>query len=264
MFAKLTAMHPSVETLFQPLNSSVFRREMFSYWTPGSIHPEGRTLMDSVFSGNWDDSVIKSHWFFAHSTNLEFDPDKIYLIKTTNAHLKFGWLKNQYPYLKLVALLRNPLGILSSLIRNKLIEEWYSPLMVEECFEKYGVSNPENEYKIEKIRQVARMDHLLNVVGMIGILNSIMIKDVDPGNIIKYEQLIQDPNDVLNNNLLKEYDLIDFDFKAHLSKDYNIIGASPKSRIDYIDLVDGEVFEKTILILKEFDYLGYADELAAI
>lgn len=253
--AKLLAKHPKIECLFQPFNGSIFRREMYKVWDKDFESLDGKELFDAVLNGNFNDGTIKSHWFFKHSTCTNLSKDKLHLIKTTNLHFKIKWILNNYPNVETWALIRNPLGILASLVRNGQHEAWYGGSTFNEILNVYKQLDFYDEKIYHKMMETS--DSVEQMAYIISILNTKMLKDTPEKHVLKYENLLENANTEFSKLLVGE-NIPGFDFSLFVGEDFNIIGKKFEGFNKHIKSFPKEKLKKYTEIFQYFDGVGYS------
>ena len=254
LISKALEQHPKVENLFNPFNATVFRRKFMDVWpSPESAESEieGKRLLSLLLKGDFKNPSFKSKVYLEHSSTFELK-ESLYIMKTTNFQMKTSWFIQEYPVIPYYALIRNPLDILTSLVRNDFHTQWYGGWAYKElvsCVQNNPAFNiPLNLLKLE--------DEIEQMAAIIGVLNNEMLKCLPQSNIIKYEDIIQDPNKELN-LLLEKYNFSKFDFSSSFSNSVNSSGKAFDGKRHSKEIFSSKQIEKYISIFKSAGNQGY-------
>lgn len=254
------SQHPEMETLFNPFNSSVFRQEFMSYWDQfdsSELQDEGRRLVNNVLQGDF--ATIKSRVFFNNSSTLSLSEDSVHVIKTTNFHLKLDWFRRNFEAIPIFALIRNPLGILCSLVRNAFHTEWYGGW----AFNSLGTFiRDSNVYSNqEKSILLAAKGEVEQMAVVIGVLNAEMLKRIPSEFIIRYENLLSNTNEELY-RFATFLGLSQFDFSPFVQETVNSSGKQFEGGAIYRKFFSQDEIERFVGLFNVCGNLGYnRDEL---
>lgn len=255
MFAKLLANHPDIECLFQPYNNSIFRKKLFEYWDVNTINVEANLLVDNILKGNWTKDIIDTPWFHKHSSSFELQPNKSYVIKTTNLHLKYEWFRKNYPQIQLMSLIRNPLSIMASLSRNGFMGNWYGEKEFQENIDlakKSPYLLPKGAYELG-LRMVGDIQ---KTAFIIGVNNYVMLQDSKEGEVVKFEDILASLHTVCG-KVTSALEVEEFDFSAFSDINYNVIGESFSNNSQWKEVYTNEDLKKMVDIFTFFGGLGY-------
>lgn len=256
LISKALAKHPKIENLFNPLNATIFRREFMNVWNPNiqsESQTQGKNMIDTVLRGDINKHTIKSRVFFPNSSTTSLEKGALHIIKTTNFHTKIKWFKFQYPNIPYWGLLRSPIGILASLVRNNFHNEWYggwafdSLLKNIEDFDISSCAKKEIKTLTDPIEQMA---------AIIGCLNHEMYNNLDKSFIIKYEDVIENPNNILN-KFCNIFGLSNFDFEPFFRNTVNASGKPYTGEKEYLKLFSKTQIDRYNNIFNLIGDLGY-------
>lgn len=221
MVARVLAKHPAVELIFQPFNSTNVRRRMYQVWDDGVALPEDAAFLQGLAENRLDEGYIVSHWHARHSTVRAFVPGHLHVVKTTLNHLTARWMARRFPGLAMWALWRDPLAILSSVLRNGFFQEWYGDAAVDALSET-AAAHPAEFGAYAELRPDPGSD-AQKTAYLIGARSYFLFRHVAPEHVVRYERVLADPNAELG-RVLRAAGQPPFDFTPFVHTDYNVIG----------------------------------------
>ncbi len=217
--SRTLSSHPETELIMQPFNSGFIRERMYQVFEEEDELHEAFRFFRALENNRLDNEIIKSHWHFTHSTTQEFVPGKLHLIKTTINHLAQRWTKSHFPAVHVWGIWREPIDIVSSIIRNGFFGEWYAdgikeilPTLQKEKFlgEIYLSFSETLETDVQK------------TAFLLAVRTHFFLQYLDADKLLSYERFRQDSNYL--NGFTQHYGLNKFDFEKSANEDLNIIG----------------------------------------
>ena len=220
MIAKVLGMHPAINLIFQPFNSTIITKSQWEIWPEDYKEPETEVFLKQLLEGKIYKEYIRSDWFYNHSTSHDFEPGQLNLIKDTKLQFKIPWLQANFPEIKLFGIWRDPRAVLCSLVRNDFHKAWYGDIDKELIQAMIKSSELLSDY--EQLVP-ADPDEVELMALAIALRTHFMVKTISPGNWVVYEQIMKDPDQCLN-EFTSKFGLDRFEFSEWINTDYNIIG----------------------------------------
>lgn len=221
MISRVLAHHPRIELIFQPFNSTNVRRRMYEVWDDGTATPGDIGFLEGLAEGRLETGYIASHWHARHSSTEAFVAGHLHVVKTTLNHLTARWMSERFPGLPMWGIWRDPVAILSSILRNGFFEEWYGDEAVRQLvataaahpdeFGPYASLRPSPDSGIQKTAY------------LIGARSWFLFRHVRAENVIVYERVRDDVNAALG-CFTERFGLEPFDFSSFVQRDYNVVG----------------------------------------
>jgi len=220
MIAKLLGMHPGINLLFQPFNSTEVTKQQWEIWSANKPMHATEKFLSSLLRGVVDKSYIQSEWFHNHSTSGKVEKHKLNLIKDTKWHFQIPWLKNNFPEIKIYGIWRDPRAILCSLIRNEFHKNWYVSLSESLLASIIKSSSELDDYLPFLGSELG--DYEVMALG-VAIRTHMLKLYIKKDNWLIYEKVNASPNEQLS-IFLDKFNLEKIDFKPYMSNDFNIVG----------------------------------------
>lgn len=226
--SRTLASHPSIELIMQPFNSGFLREKMYQVFSEQDEDSEAHRFFRALEHNRLENDIIKSHWHFKYSTTQQFIPGKLHLIKTTINHFAQRWMKDNFPSIDVWGIWREPVDIVSSIIRNGFYGEWYSdgineivPTLKEELFlgDLYLSFAGGLETNVQK------------TAFLLAVRTHFFLEYLDADKLLVYEDFRNDPYHLTK--LTNFYRQESFDFKEPAKKDLNIIGHAMAANTGY-------------------------------
>lgn len=221
-----------VELFMQPFNSGPVRQKMYEIWDGKVADDADVNFFKGLEKGVLHKEYIKSHWFHKHSSVQEFHPNKLHLIKTTINHFLIDWAQSEFPLIDQWAIWRNPMDILTSLIRNDFIGQWYTDGVssITPAVEGHALLR-EHYYRF-----IGQLNHLhLQAAFLIAVRSHYLFSYVQKDKVIVYEKFKKDNAQGLRHFV--DYYGLEPNL-SHDTTDKNIIGKSYNAEIEYDELFD--------------------------
>lgn len=221
MISRMLAEHPEIELIFQPFNSTNIRRRMYEMWDDGTAEPQDIRFLDGMRRGRLAEDYIVSHWHANFSSTRVMVPGHLHVVKTTLNHLTARWMRERFSEIGMWAIWRDPLAILSSVLRNGFFADWYG----EGAVHAMAVTAREHPTEFGAYSELApdlRSDWQKTAY-LIGARSYFLFRHVAPEDILVYERVRSDPSAELG-RLVERFDLAPFDFSGLVRRDYNVVG----------------------------------------
>lgn len=253
--ARTLANHPEIELIMQPFNSSSLREKTYKLMTEESSTQEEIAFFSSLEKNTLDTSFITSHWHEKFSTVGEFSSSSLNIIKTTMNHFTAAWVNECFPKIEQWGIWREPVDILSSIVRNGFHETWYVDAVPQifdtvkesdELFSVYGSF-------IEKIDSNVKL-----VAFVMAVKTYFYFRNIDKNKIIFYDTFIKDPNLAVS-YLLEYFSLCSYDFMSSSALDLNVTGMPFELGNNYtnvLPLVDKDFINAVLETLEQFSPKG--------
>ena len=234
--SKSLSQHPDIELFMQPFNSGPVRRKMYQIWDDTVAAEEDIKFFEGLETGILHREYIHSHWFEQHSTSKEFIPGRLHVVKTTLNHLLIPWCQTRFPNIHQWAIWRDPWQILSSLIRNDFIGDWYA-----DGFEQITVTVKNNEGLSLFAEFLPRISHPHSQAAfLIAVRSFVLFTNVNSNRVIFYNEFKKNPSGACA-LFFEMYGLMPISIDS--KDDLNIIGTYDQVRSDSRELIDASAEE---------------------
>lgn len=230
MIARVLALHPEVNLIFQPFNSTEVSKTQWARWQVNESHLLTVNFIENLSKGKINRDYIQSDWFKNYSSSQQVQP-KLNLIKDTKFHFKIDWLQHHFPAIAVYGIWRQPEEILHSLVRNGFHKTWYDYLTPEML--KRSISFYESLSSYSSLLEKTLEDYEVMAIG-IALRTEILSQAVSPSNWLVYEDVVREPNFILN-QFLKRFNLPAHDFSAAMQEDFNVAGTFSSERTSWKD-----------------------------
>lgn len=234
--SKSLSQHPDIELFMQPFNSGPVRKKMYQIWDDTVAGDEDIKFFEGLETGILHREYIHSHWFEQHSTSTEFIPGRLHVVKTTLNHLLTPWCQTRFPNIHQWAIWRDPWEILSSLIRNDFIGDWYA-----DGFEQLAVTVKNNEGLSLFEEFIPRISHPHSQAAfLIAVRSFVLFKNVTSDRVIFYIEFAKNPTTACA-PFFKVYGLTPIEIDS--KDDLNIVGTYDQVQSDSREQIDGSTEE---------------------
>jgi len=249
MIARVLSLHPEVNLIFQPFNSTEVSKTQWQRWQVNEQHPLTAQFIEHLLKGEIDHDYIQSDWFKNYSSSQQVQP-KLNLIKDTKFHFKIDWLQHHFPAVSVYGIWRQPEEILHSLVRNGFHKTWYDYLTPEML--NCAVASYENLSPYAPLLEKNLEDYEVIAIG-IALRTEILLLSVVPKNWLVYEDVITHPNLILN-QFLRRFNLPSFDFSSAMQEDFNVAGKFSADRVSWKDFFSSAQQQKIAAILQPLNH----------
>tara|TARA_B110001469_G_scaffold40525_1_gene40129 strand:- start:1862 stop:2764 length:903 start_codon:yes stop_codon:yes gene_type:complete len=179
----------SIRSVFEPLGSHVGGRPMSlvdTYSAPDAEDAEAYRFLSDVFAGNF------RHWWTDLDNKSHFCVYRRRVIKEIRLMMGLDWIRQNFPALKIILVLRHPVMVAKSQMRGG-----WPDLLDSFLSQEILVANYLSDH-VSFIEELT--DPFSRKVAKVCIEMSCVLSALSPvgGKVVFYEDLIRDPEDCLN------------------------------------------------------------------
>jgi hypothetical protein len=218
--SRTLAQHPDIELIMHPFNSGSIRKKLYQILDERNVSAEDVDFFAKLERGELEKSYIKSEWHPRHSTVADFVPGRLHVLKTTLNHFTISWIARAFPRIEMWGIWREPLDILSSILRNGFNEKWYRGAIEEigPTVRNSPVLAPVFAHQLDRLDNEARKTAFL-----IAVRTYFFFHHLDRRKQIVHEHFRRDRNAALA-PFVSYFGLRPYDFATVEDEDLNVVG----------------------------------------